>query len=74
MIAQHLADYLKEKPTDLQVVFMGAPFMGYSSVPSLQYLVPDIKELMPPAWKSFDKSVITGTDLIFVFLPEMKLL
>ena len=70
MIAQHLADYLEEKPTDLQVVFMGAPFMGYSSIPSLQYLVPNIKGIdatLP--WESFDKSAITGTDLVFVLLP-----
>jgi 4-amino-4-deoxy-L-arabinose transferase-like glycosyltransferase len=69
-IAQHLANYLKEKPADLQVIFFGAPSMGYYSVPSLQYLVPDIKGIdatLP--WESFDKSTITGTDLVFIFLP-----
>ena len=70
MIAQHLADYLREKPTDVQVVFFGSPFMGYYSIPSLQYLVPHIKGVdatLP--WEAFDKSAITGTKLIFVFLP-----
>ncbi len=70
MIAQHLANYLKEEPADLQVVFFGAPSMGYYSVPSLQYLVPDVKGIdatLP--WESFDKSTITGTDLVFIFLP-----
>jgi 4-amino-4-deoxy-L-arabinose transferase-like glycosyltransferase len=70
VIAQQIANYLKEKPVDLQVVFFGAPVMGYHSVPSLQYLVPDIKGVdatLP--WESFDKSTITGTDLVFIFLP-----
>lgn len=70
MIAQHLADYLKDKPTDLQVVFMGTPFMGYYSIPSLQYLVPDIHGMdVNPPWEAFDKSAITGNKLLFVFLP-----
>jgi hypothetical protein len=70
MISQHLANYLQDKQPDLQVVFMGSPFMGYYSIPNLQFLAPDIKGIdatLP--WDAFDKSVITGKDLIFVFLP-----
>jgi 4-amino-4-deoxy-L-arabinose transferase-like glycosyltransferase len=70
MIAQHLANYLEEKPANLQVAFFGAPSMGYYSVPSLQYLVPDVKGIdVTLPWESFDKSTITGTDLVFIFLP-----
>jgi 4-amino-4-deoxy-L-arabinose transferase-like glycosyltransferase len=70
VIAQHLADYLKNKPSDLQVIFMGAPFMGYYSIPSLQYLAPQVQgiDAFPP-WEIFDKSAITGKSLLFVFLP-----
>ena len=70
LIAQNLADLLKEKPSDVQVVFMGWPSMGYYSIPSLQFLVPDIKGVdatLP--WEAFDKSAITETNLLFVFLP-----
>jgi len=73
MIAQHLANYLKDKPSDVQVVFLGLPRMGYYSIPSLQFLVPDVKGIdatLP--WETFDKSAITGSNLVFVFLPEFE--
>jgi hypothetical protein len=49
---------------------MGSPMMGYYSIPSLEFLVPNIKGIdatLP--WESFDKSAITGSNLVFVFLP-----
>lgn len=70
MIVHRLIPYLKEKPADTQVVFMGAPSMGYYSIPSLQFLAPDIKGIdasLP--WGSFDKSLVTADEIIFVFLP-----
>jgi hypothetical protein len=68
--AQHLADYLKDKPSDLQVVFMGAPYMGYRSIPSIQYLAPHIQGIdVSLPWEAFDKSAITGRKLVFVMLP-----
>ncbi len=73
MIAQHLANYLKDKPSDVQVVFLGLPRMGYYSIPSLQFLVPEVKGIdatLP--WETFDKSAITGSNLVFVFLPEFE--
>lgn len=68
--AQRLADYLKDKPADLQVVFLGAPYMGFYSIPSIQYLVPEIRGVdasLP--WETFDKTAITGRQLVFVMLP-----
>ena len=70
MIAHHLTAFLRDKPSDVQVVFMGAPMMGYYSIPSLQYLVPHIKGVDATVpWQSFDKSTLAGKHLIFVFLP-----
>jgi hypothetical protein len=45
--------------------------MGYYSVPSIQYLVPDIKgtDINQPWLQSF-KQEITSPHLIFVFLPN----
>ncbi len=71
VVAQELADYLKGKPSDLTVVFFGQPQMGYYSIPSLQYLAPNIKgvDAVTP-WTPQSSSVIQGKkDLVFVFLP-----
>jgi hypothetical protein len=71
VIAQTLANYLENKPRDTQVIFFGAPNMGYYSVPSIQYLVPDIKGIdINQLWSRSDKSRITSSHLIFVFLPN----
>jgi hypothetical protein len=73
MIAQHLANYLKDRPSDVQVVFLGLPRMGYYSIPSLQFLVPDIKGIdVALPWETFDKSAITGNNLVFVFVPGFE--
>ncbi len=71
VIAQTLADYLKTKPQDTQVVFFGFPNMGYYSIPSIQYLVPNIKGIdINQPWSSESKSGITSNHLLFVFLPN----
>lgn len=71
VVAQTLADYLKTKPDDSQVIFFGFPNMGYYSIPSTQYLVPDIKGLdINHAWSPADKAGITSNNLIFIFLPN----
>lgn len=73
MISQQLANYLDDKSSDLQVVFLGQPRMGYHSIPNIQFLAPDIKGIdVALPWETFDKSVITGTDLVFVFLPGFE--
>jgi hypothetical protein len=71
VIAQTLADYLETKPKDTQVIFFGAPNMGYYSIPSIQYLLPDIIGIdINEPWPPPDKSALTSDHLIFVFLPN----
>lgn len=70
-IAQTLANYLETKPKDMQVVFFGSPSMGYYSVPSIQYLVPEIKGFdVNQAWPPAEKPATTSNHLLFVFLPN----
>ncbi len=70
VIAQTLANHLMTVPTDSQVLFFGSPNMGFYSIPSIQYLVPDIIgfDINQP-WPPLDKPDITSNHLIFVFLP-----
>ncbi|MGA2504851.1 MAG: glycosyltransferase family 39 protein [Anaerolineales bacterium] len=71
VIAQTLANYLETKPKDTQVVFFGFPSMGYYSIPSIQFLVPDITGFdVNEPWPPADKPAITSNHLIFVFLPN----
>ena len=71
VVAQSLANYLETQPKDLQVVFFGAPAMGYYSVPSIQYLVPEISGVdINQPWSAADKTGITSHHLLFVFLPN----
>ena len=73
MIAQELANYLKDKPQDITVAFLGTSNMGYYSIPSTQYLLPHITGIEVPApWESFDRSILNGSKLIFIFLPERE--
>jgi 4-amino-4-deoxy-L-arabinose transferase-like glycosyltransferase len=70
VLAQTLADYLETEPKNMQVVFFGFPIMGYYSIPSPQYLVPEITGIdINQSWSSADKSNITSKHLLFVFLP-----
>ncbi len=69
MIAQRLADYLISKPDGTQVVFFGQPLMGYYSIPSTQFLAPQVTGLDITAWDQPDRPQPEGKNLIFVFLP-----
>jgi len=71
MVAHRLSEYLQDKPEDVQVVFFGQPYMGYYSIPSLQYLAPQIKGIdMIQPWGSADNPQPTAAHLLFVFLPS----
>lgn len=71
LVAQRLANTLKDKPGDAEVLFWGSPRMGYYSIPSIQYLVPDIHGLdMNYPWGSTQNPAPTSDHLIFVFLPD----
>jgi hypothetical protein len=71
MVAQRLADYLQSQPTDREVVFFGQPFMGFRSIPSLQYLAPHIQGIdIPYRWGAVDNPRPSAERLIFVFLSS----
>jgi 4-amino-4-deoxy-L-arabinose transferase-like glycosyltransferase len=70
MVAQRLADYLKDKEDDWEVVFFGYPEMGYKTINSIPYLAPHIKGYtMNKPWGSDENPKPTSHRLIFVFLP-----
>jgi hypothetical protein len=71
MIAQRLADYLQTRSSDTQVVFFGAPSMGFYSIPSLQYLVPGVEGIdINQPWGAPENPQPTGSRLLFIFLPS----
>jgi 4-amino-4-deoxy-L-arabinose transferase-like glycosyltransferase len=71
LVAQKLADYLQTKDSSWQVAFFGYPRMGYYTFPTLPYLAPQITGInQDNPWGSPDNPEITGTNLIFIFLPE----
>jgi hypothetical protein len=71
LVAQRLANTLQDKPSEVQVLFWGSPRMGFYSIPSLQYLVPDIHGLdMNYHWGSPQNPEPTSENLIFVLLPN----
>ncbi len=70
-VAQYLIEDLKDEPADWKVYFFGSPVMGYYSINSLPYLVPQIEgvDLNYP-WRSTQNPPVEEQDkLIFVFLP-----
>jgi len=73
MVAQQLANILKNMPPGTQVVFMHNSRMGYFSIASTAYLAPQVAGLDgPEEWKSFDRSRLNGKTVLFVFLPESR--
>lgn len=73
MIAQLLGHRLEAEPKGTQVAFFGANAWGYYSIGSTQYLAPQVKGVdVIPSWESFDKTILSGKHLIFVFLPERQ--
>jgi len=71
LIAQDLADYLKGRGSEWKVLFFGAPQMGYQSIKSLEYLLPQIQGIdMLEPWGSPSNPQPASDRLIFIFLPE----
>jgi 4-amino-4-deoxy-L-arabinose transferase-like glycosyltransferase len=73
VVAQRLAEYLQRQPAETTVVFLGQPAMGYYSIPSLQYLAPDITgiDIFLP-WGAPENPPVEGSRLLFVFLPPQE--
>jgi 4-amino-4-deoxy-L-arabinose transferase-like glycosyltransferase len=72
-IAQQLANRLKGEPAGTQVAFFGTGNLGYYSIPSVQYLAPQVKGIdVATSWKSFDRTILSDRHIIFVFLPQRR--
>jgi 4-amino-4-deoxy-L-arabinose transferase-like glycosyltransferase len=72
-VAQKLGSYLREFPDTTYVAFFGAPRMGFGSIPSLQYLAPQVDGTdMPYAWGSPENPPVSGRPLLYAFLPERE--
>ncbi len=71
-IATELAQYLAEEETPPDVYFFGFPRMGYYSLSTLPYLVPDIdaQDIDQPLDSAPDWQLKGPT--VFVFLPERE--
>ena len=68
-VAQALADSLREKPADCQVIFLGSG-MGFYSIPSVQYLAPQITGVdISEPWGDPQNPKVAGSHLLFVFMP-----
>ncbi len=69
--ATEIAHYLQEKePTQQKVLFFGFPRMGYFSLSTIPYLVPEMmgEDITEPLTAPPDWQLIMPT--IFIFLPE----
>ena len=72
-VAQKLGSYLRGFPDTTYVAFFGAPRMGFGSIPSLQYLAPQVDGTdMNYAWGSPDNPPVSGRPLLYAFLPERE--
>lgn len=70
-VAEYLAGYLPRVTNDWKVAFFGAPYMGYYSIPSLQFLVPYIQGVdMNYPWGDSRLPALDSTKTIFVFLDQ----
>jgi len=72
-VAQKLGSYLRGFPATTYVAFFGAPRMGFGSIPSLQYLAPQVDGTdMNYAWGSPENPPVSGKPLLYAFLPERE--
>ncbi len=72
-IAQSIANYLQTKPSGVQVAFLSSANMGYYSIPSIQYLAPQVDGInIAVPWAEYDRSTLTSPNIVFIFLPERQ--
>jgi hypothetical protein len=73
LVANRLADFLKDKSSQWKVAFFGSPRMGYYSIAALPYLAPQITGYdMNQPWGSGQNPRLPGDHLFFVFLPGLE--
>ncbi|NMB54672.1 MAG: hypothetical protein GYA15_08210 [Leptolinea sp.] len=72
-IAQKLAGYLKKQDYSREVVFSGWPEMGFRSIGTLPYLVPEIKSTdFNAPWGDPQNIMPESKKILFVFLPSRQ--
>lgn len=70
-IAQEISNDLLEKPQGTQAFFFKNSVMGYYSIPSIPYLVPQVTGFdVEHPWGSPDNPTPSSNHLIFIFLPD----
>ncbi len=71
LVAREAGKYLRTQPSDYEGVFIGYPRIGYYSVPSMQYVAPNINgyTLIQP-WGDPSNPVIPTDKLIFIVLAD----
>lgn len=73
LVAQRLADFLKEKESGWNVYFFGMPRMGYYSYSTLPYLASQVSGYdMNYPWGSDQNPPVIGDKITFVFLPNHR--
>jgi 4-amino-4-deoxy-L-arabinose transferase-like glycosyltransferase len=73
LVANRLADFLKDKSSQWEVALFGSPRMGYYSIAALPYLAPQIMGFdMNKPWGSDQNPRLSGDHIIFVFLPGLE--
>lgn len=71
VVAHKLGSYLQVSEDPTEVVFFGHPRMGWKSIPSLQYLAPNVTgHNITEPWELTIIPEFNSDHLTFVFLPE----
>lgn len=71
MVAQTLANRVKNEPAGTELYFSGAPVMGYDSISSLPYLAPQMSYVnVDSPWGETEIPEPQGKRVLFVFLPN----
>ncbi len=73
MVAQTLANRVKQEPAGTELYFSGAPVMGYDSISSLPYLAPQMSYVnVNSPWQEAEIPEPKGERVLFVFLPNRE--
>jgi 4-amino-4-deoxy-L-arabinose transferase-like glycosyltransferase len=74
MIGYRMGLYLDQRQDHPQIYFLGAPAMGFYSIPSTQYLAPDFKDGIDVnfPWGDAQNPPVEGDHLLFIVLPFLE--
>ncbi|MFN8413145.1 MAG: glycosyltransferase family 39 protein [Anaerolineales bacterium] len=69
-VAEAMADYLIKMPKGTQAYFFAGPGMGYYSIPSIAYLVPQVEGIdVTVPWGAPEIPTPNSKRLVFIFIP-----